>query len=139
MEEIGIVLQIAGTIAQVELERNKQCKQCGLCIPSAEGQMLLVEVLNPLQAKKGDKVRLSLQGGNIITASLVVYGIPLLGIVCGSIAGTLLLNHTASPYKFLPALGAGIGLCGGFAAGFIIDKAAKKSGKYKPQIIEIIT
>ncbi|MFH1379608.1 MAG: SoxR reducing system RseC family protein [bacterium] len=138
MEEIGIVIDTSGNTAQVELERNRQCKQCGMCIPSAAGQMLLIDVINPLQAKKGDKVRLALQGGNIITASLIVYGIPLLGIVCGSIAGTLILKHAASPYKFLPALGAGIGLCGGFVAGFICDQAAKKSGKYKPQIIEII-
>lgn len=139
MDEIGIVKQTAGTSAQIELERTKQCKHCGLCIPSIEGRMLLVDIENTVNAQPGDKVRLALSGGNIIIASLIVYGLPLLGLILGSIAGNMVFERIYSQYKFLPVLGAGIGLICGFVIGFIVDKISKRSGKYNPRIVEKLT
>jgi len=138
MEEIGIVNHVSKGSVQVEMKRSAQCERCGACMQISGSQLLMLDVENRLDARKGDRVRLALHGGSIIAASFWVYGVPLLGIVIGSISGALINELMDGKGAYLPVLGGFLGLSCGFLISYIVDKKVKKSGKYRPQIIEII-
>jgi len=106
-----------------------------MCITGSNTDILYLEVDNNCNAVAGDSVRLSLKGGSIISASFWVYGVPLLGIVFGSIVGSFLADESR---QFIPAVCGFAGLILGVLIGYLVDKKAKISGKYSPEIVEKI-
>lgn len=138
MEEIGVVKEVKGSFIRVEMRRTPQCERCGMCIQGADNQTLLLDVENSVNAQPGDRVRLALSGGSIIAASFWVYGMPLIGLVIGSIVGTYGARYVNALEKYFPLIGGFLGLCAGVGISMFVDKQAKKSGKYKPRTIEII-
>lgn len=138
MEEIGVVKEIVDSHARVEMQRTTQCEQCGMCLQSGDDQILFLDVENTVDAHPGDSVRIALTGGSVLAASFWVYGMPLVGLVGGAFIGVQSIRFIHGSASFLPAIGAFIGMCMGVAASMLIDRKAQKTGKYKPQIIEVI-
>jgi sigma-E factor negative regulatory protein RseC len=85
MKEQGVVVEVRGAAAIVRLEEQGGCSSCssaGACKAEAGGRLLEAE--NRIGAKAGDHVEVELSGGSFITASLVVYMVPVLFLFAGA-------------------------------------------------------
>lgn len=139
MLEAGYVSRIDGEMLHLDFERSSMCDKCGACEMSEHGMHL--DVCNTVDAKVGDYLIVSLPSKKILTASLLVYGIPLAFLLIGLYLGSRLpaLLHTTWNAD-LSAAGCGILLC---AVVFLIlrlfePKMAKK-GSFTPEILSVMT
>ena len=132
MGETGIVVAIdeaAGTIT-VNMKRTSACNGCRVCKIDPDKEMVMV-ARNLCGALVGDKVEVELQGGSLMRAAAVMYGLPLAGLVLGVYAGGRLFAEE------LLAFGFGIGVMG--LAFLVIRFAEKKRDKsrYVPMAVRI--
>jgi sigma-E factor negative regulatory protein RseC len=140
MEEIGVVISTHGPIAKVAVQRKSVCDQCtaGTCHLTEGGAEL--EALNTARAKEGQKVKVVLKPYSYLKGSLIVYGLPLLALIAGAVAGKELL---ADSFKGLdPDLVSAIFAFGAFALSFLVvflwSRRAEKKTEFKPVIEEIL-
>lgn len=144
MEQTGYIVEVLdGNIAKFKMERESACAKCGKCFgaKTSESQELIVDVDNNIGAKIGDFVEVSMDQVNVMKAMGIVYGIPLLALVIGSV-GTYyglqnfgILGSRLEVYSFL------VGMLFTAISYTIIrfkDSSFKDSGKYMPIITNII-
>ncbi len=140
MEETGTVVKIEDKKAYVSVERKTGCETCpasGICKPSDEG--LIIEAVNVVDAKIGDKVTVLLKPYTYLKGSLIVYGIPAVALIIGAVVGKefLPLIINLDP-EILSAVG-GLFL---FVVSFLIVNLYTRmsSGKkeFTPVIVKII-
>ncbi len=141
IEEIGIVTKADGIVANVIVQKRSACDGCkvrGVCEPSDEG--MEIEALNPVQAKKGQKVKVSIKTQAYLKGAIIVYGIPLLAFVAG-----VILGKNIGELYFKQMDSDIVSFISGFAAliiSFLVVKAWSKKAEtkieYKPVIEEII-
>lgn len=121
IEEQGRITGIQGTDAWVQTLRQGACENCK--IRTGCGQRVLAElssskasqvrVNNVLQAKPGDQVLLGMGEAALLRASLLVYLVPMLGLLGGAVmadrllglgdAGTAMVALSAMLAAFFPA------------------------------------
>ncbi|WP_428610662.1 SoxR reducing system RseC family protein [Sedimenticola sp.] len=95
IEESAIVTATHGEFAQVETQRATSCGSCGAksaCGTSALAKVLgnrrnLVEVLNPIGAKAGERVIVGLDESALTRASFFFYIVPLFSLLLSSMLG----------------------------------------------------
>ncbi|NWO05399.1 MAG: SoxR reducing system RseC family protein [Alteromonadaceae bacterium] len=117
--ETGKVVAIDGNSAWVQTIRTSACQSCSARAGCGQralasvsgGRANQVRVLNSALARVGDEVVLGIDERSLLTASLRVYGIPLLAMVFGCIAGFRWFGGN----DLAAVLGAGAGLAAGFA------------------------
>lgn len=83
--ETGIVKSIQDGRTIVEIVPGEACESCSariLCRPGNSGRHELA-VLNPIGAEPGQTVQLAETGNLLLILSLMQYGLPLLGLLCG--------------------------------------------------------
>ncbi|MDL1969372.1 MAG: SoxR reducing system RseC family protein [Candidatus Desulfofervidaceae bacterium] len=88
-EEIGTVVETWNQKAKVMVKRSSECERCkasGLC-GMLNKQYMVLEAENPLGAKKGQKVVVSLTSEEELKAAFIVYGIPVIGFFIGALLG----------------------------------------------------
>jgi len=137
IQEHGIVQNIRDGIATVSVVRSGSCKECGariLCKASGEDNQR-VPALDPLGVKPGDRVRISIPGKSVLTASACLYGIPLLLLLLGIVLGAgIFVTHPELYGSLL-----GIFLCALYYT--ILRSAAVRKGRQQrlmPQIDKIL-
>jgi sigma-E factor negative regulatory protein RseC len=139
IEDIGKVMKIDADKAYVEVERSSACASCGLqeAEELAAGGKVVFEVYNMSGANIGDRVRVQVRTGAYTKASLYIYGIPVLFLVIGAIAGayaTTILKRSSDTMTALFAMG---GLVVGFIVVFLFRKRGNKT-EYMPVVVEVI-
>ncbi|MBF7095878.1 SoxR reducing system RseC family protein [Alkalibacter mobilis] len=140
MKEIGVVRSITGKKANVTINRHAACGDCGACSVGKEKMTMEAVAFNGIGAKEGEIVEVEMQFTNIMKASMIAYGIPLVMFVVGAIIGFYFLNEMMnlgdSP---MPAFFLGTVMT---AMTYVIIKIAEKAGKfskgYEPQITAVI-
>lgn len=78
--EEGIVLNVNNGIAEISIIEKGECSECSAkvyCTP-AEANKKKLKVKDPFGVKPGDRVKVSLKGSNLLIASLLLYGLPLI-------------------------------------------------------------
>lgn len=141
IEEEGIVESIEGDIARVSILKKGACEQCaasGMCHP---GDNEFMEAANPLNAQKGQKVKVVVAPQVYLKASIILYGIPMVALVTGAIlAKNLALRWGYSAQSDLWAFIAGMA-CMGISFLFIrsYNNRVEKTQQYKPVIVEILS
>lgn len=141
VNESGIVELVRGAKATVRTVQTEACSNCSAnsaCRAMGGSKEMLVEVDNPIGAKKGDKVEIGFDSGAFLTGSFLAYVAPVLGLLAGAMIG----------YRMGPWLGMGPDSAAGLGAlilavgvGWITWKAAGvlgKKEKYRPVIRRII-
>ncbi len=105
LEERGIVVAVPDPQnAQVKVSRSGACEQCAsskICQAMGTGKEMLVTAGNPLQAKIGQQVLLSLPGKTFLRASLIAYLIPVLALFGGAVIGQQISERWAVAGAFL--------------------------------------
>ena len=76
MFETGVVHKISGSFATVRFERKTACEKCNMCFKPKEEMYVELRVKNVLNAKVGDKVTVKMGDRAVLTASFLVYGLP---------------------------------------------------------------
>ena len=115
--ETGKVIALKGDQAWVQTIRASACQCCAArhgCGQKAlatvtGGRANQVLVANTVDARVGDEVVIGIPEQALLGASLLVYALPLLTLVLGSVVG-----HQLAPSGDLPAM---IGGAGGLASG----------------------
>src|SRR5690554_1930144 len=95
MERIGIIVEERGDYALVKLQRHVSCEKCGRCgiLSNTTGQEIRVEVLNPVQARFGERVVVEINDSQIIFLSFMLYMVPILTLVGGILLWPLLAER----------------------------------------------
>ena len=90
MIERGQVVSMGDGVVDVRMDGSEHCDSCGACTAAGLGGMLMTDVEDPLGASAGDDVEVEIPDGSRLVGALVGYGVPILVLLCGYLAGRLL-------------------------------------------------
>ncbi len=128
MVEIGKVHKVSGSWAVVRFDRKLACENCNMCLKPKEENYVELKVKNKINAKVGDKVKVSMGDRAVITASVIVYVVPLVLVAIAVVVTSLFTT------EFVSLIAAIITLVLSFVIVHIIDKKIKTNSAYFPQM-----
>jgi sigma-E factor negative regulatory protein RseC len=140
-EELGTVTEVRGEKALVVTDRQSMCGQCvanGYCHMLGGGKEMIAEALNPIGAKPGDTVRIGIPSGTVAKASFVVYMIPAIGLVGGSLAGYFSGKSSGADFNLTTLVGCLAGLGISLIVVRLLSNILGERPSYRPEIITII-
>ena len=88
IEETGVVTKAEGITAKVLVQKRGSCESCaatGVCESSKGG--MEIEALNPVQARVGQRVKVSIKPQVYLKGTMLIYGLPLIALLAGAILG----------------------------------------------------
>lgn len=133
MKEVGVVHKIKGSQATVRFERKTACENCNMCLKPREEMYVELRLKNSLNAKVGDRVEVTMGQRAVLTASFIVYIVPIM-IMAIVIACTYKLEEWIA---LVASLGS---LVLSFIGVALVDKLIiKKRKDYFPVMSAIIT
>lgn len=130
MERTGIVKAVHGDWLEVEFCRPTDCDKCNAC----HGQKVL-QIRVKGHAKVGDKAVVSLPESIVTTASLIVYAIPLAGLLGGMLLGGWLIPLDNS---LGAVIGGAVGLAVTAAGLWLTESRRRNNPKWHPQLVRVI-
>ena len=132
MKEVGFVHKIKGGTATVRFERKTACENCNMCLKPREEMYVELKLKNSLNAKVGDKVEVTMGQRAVLTASFIVYVVPLL-VMAIALGATFKLELWISLVASLGSLALS------FIGVALVDKLIiKKKADYLPVMSAII-
>lgn len=140
MKEVGIVQRQVGKKAQVSIQRHAACGDCGACHVGKDKMTMEAMVYNEVGAEVGQLVEVEMQFANVMKASMIAYGIPLVMFILGAVAGFYVLNPLLG-YGESPVLPFVTGLAlTAISYGIIraLDKKGAFTKGYQPHITAIL-
>jgi sigma-E factor negative regulatory protein RseC len=145
MKQYGQVEEILeGDRALVRVRQNFSCGNCNCCGgflgDPEKNRDILVEVINPVGAKKGQLVSLKASAREMLLAAFMLYLVPLIGFLLGLFAGrNWAISRSISGNPDLWGLGTGLLL---MVLVFIIlrgqESRLERGGRFKSIISAII-
>jgi sigma-E factor negative regulatory protein RseC len=144
MPRIGIVIGTTGQSARVSAPRRGVCEGCSdrssCSFENALGQdePEIVVVHNPISARAGQTVEFDLLGHTELKVSLLVWIVPLIGLIAGAAAGASLHEWFSLSQDPATLLGAVIGCVAAFLPVMLFDRMAAGKTKYVPSILKVI-
>lgn len=93
MRENGTVVRRGDDGLDVRIERSEACGSCDACAAMDGGQMLLTGVMDTKGAVVGDLIVVEVPEGTRLLASVLGYGMPVVALVAGYLAGYLLAGY----------------------------------------------
>jgi len=141
LQETGQVIESFGETVTVTMKRSSVCASCGACGLLAPGASsdIVVEAKNLVGATAGDTVRLQVGTTDYLTATAVVYLLPLAAAIVGFLLGALIAPHTVWSKHTASVAGALFGFVLSFAGIRAYDQKAKREGRCKPSVVEILS
>lgn len=141
IQEEGVVVAVAADGVWVETQRQSGCQSCssrggcgvGIMQKALNRRRHTVRVQTNLPVQVGDHVRLLLPAAALVQASLLMYFLPLLGLIVGAVVGQTLLGSNGAAM-----IGAAIGF---FAVLLFIARqqnGLSRSGRYAPRIERVL-
>ena len=88
IEETGVVTVTEGITARVKVQKRGACDGCaatGTCETSDDG--MEIKALNPIQAREGQTVRVSIKPQSYLKGTMMIYGLPMTALIAGAIIG----------------------------------------------------
>ncbi len=141
LEEEGVVIGTKDSRALVKTQRSSACTGCvalEVC-HRGEGEEMVIETLNPIGARIGERVKVAIESGIFLKASFLVYIIPIISLSLGALAGKGLSYYFRGDNPTLWAMIGGFSaLIGVFIVIFRYNNKIQGDFRYKPKIIEII-
>ncbi len=134
LTEDGIVKESKNGLATIIISNSDHCEECSAkiyCKPGNSNERSLI-VKDPFGVKPGDKVRVSIIGSKILSASFMLYGIPLILLIGGLILGMQIFNDNKELFSTL--LATGLILIYIFLA-FILSKKNKQNTSSYAEIV----
>lgn len=138
----GLVIKIKEDgMAQVVTDRKNACSGCSSthnCHSCLSNSKMMTEAINSADAKEGDLVDISLKSGVVLKGAVVMYLIPIVGLLLGALTGVnvrgiLGIEETTSSIIFGIA-----GLFLGFMIVAFISKRMSAKNQLTPTISKVI-
>lgn len=125
MEQIGLVRKIDGDSMELEVRRISGCGGgCSSCGGGCDSPGHVIKVKNHLNAKVGDLVEIKGDSRHILKYTAIVYIIPLVFMVIGTIVGSIYFKSKSySNYELYSLFS---GLISMILSLFIVKRADKK-------------
>ncbi len=118
MIQLAEVIKSNGNKALVKINRQSACQKCNkdclLAGNSHEIKEMKVEVDNPIGATAGQTVKLEMGESHLVLASLIIYVLPILGLIGGYFIGSWFGSH------FLILSENSAGIAGSFLLFFLV-------------------
>lgn len=133
--ENGIVISAGDGQAKIKLIETGACEECSakiFCKPSEKKDSKILEVNDPFGVRIGEEVQIEISGGEVLKASALLYGIPLILILLGVMLGAVIFKGTSLPELFSFLFG--IGLTAIYVSGLFLLKKIKHTKPKLPQI-----
>lgn len=132
----AIVLETQGDLAKVCMVTEDACESCSslFCNPKANNDNVF-EAFNRVNAHKGDRVTVEIDGSSLFKASFILYVIPMI-ILVAVIIGSISLFANTKNIELLSFLSA-IGLIGTYFFALSIYGKSKPPSKNLPEIISL--
>ncbi|MBF0539411.1 MAG: SoxR reducing system RseC family protein [Nitrospirae bacterium] len=98
MEETAIVKGVSGITATVVVQRTSACSHCSsskVCDSTGEDSLAedsMIEAINTVNARVGQKVIIELKTYTYLKGALIVYAIPAIALLTGAIVGRAVLS-----------------------------------------------
>ncbi|MEF9958606.1 MAG: SoxR reducing system RseC family protein [Niameybacter sp.] len=83
MGVVGRVEKLEKGFAIVTMERQDMCGECHVCELLGEKKSCTLKCVNECQCQIGDKVEVDVAKASFLKATLILYGLPLLGLIVG--------------------------------------------------------
>lgn len=141
MNQHGYVVELVDSItAKIKMQQHSACASCGKCASSTDKKDIVVEVDNTIGAKIGDYVEVNMDSIDVIKAASIVYAIPLIALLGGTIISYGILSYIDISFNKEVISGFfGIGLT---VISYLFiksrDSKFRKSRKYIPVITKVI-
>ncbi|MDK2564661.1 SoxR reducing system RseC family protein [Romboutsia sedimentorum] len=141
MEQQGYIVEIVDKkTAKLKMQRHSACASCGKCATTSEKKDIVVEVDNAIGAQVGDKVKVNMETVNVLKAAAIVYTVPLIALLIGTIATYFILNLSKINVDIEVVSGSvGIGL---MLLSFVVlklnDSKFSESREYIPVVTEVL-
>lgn len=117
----------------VRFPRKTACENCRMCLKPKEEMYVELKVKNTLGAKEGDRVSVSVGDRAVVSASMIVYLIPL-ALLAAALGATSFASDLAL------SLGcAGGALILGFGIVALIDRKIKNKRGFAPSLTAILS
>lgn len=131
----GRVEKVEKTYTIVKMERQGMCGECHACDAFYEKKDCTLKCINLVGAKEGDVVELKVAEEKFLKASYIMYGLPLMGMLVGMLAGYFISKGLGALDTDIPTLiGAFIGI-GAMLIYIRVKDKKEKFNNYAPQII----
>lgn len=138
LTEEGIVKESKNGIATIVISNSDQCEECTAklyCKPGNSNERRLV-VKDPFGVKTGDKVKVSIKGNKILSASFLLYGIPLVLLLGGLLIGMNIFSTNKEIFSTLFSI---VLVSVYFSGLYIYSKRNKYRDSQYPKIIFVST
>ncbi|HKK54931.1 SoxR reducing system RseC family protein [Marinobacter sp.] len=140
IRESGRVIALKDDKAWVQTIRTSACESCSarsgcgqrVLARASSGRANQILVINHLNARVGDQVTVAIAESALISASLLVYGLPLVLMILGAVTGQHWLPHQDAG----AIAGAVAGLVAGFGLAGIVQ--SRSTGGYQPALVDIL-
>ncbi len=93
--EKGKVTKITGEKITVVFKRGAGCGSCKACSEGQNENEMEIVAYNDCDAKIGDTVAVKIETEFMLKATLIMYGIPLVTLMCGFLIGSLVSQVVA--------------------------------------------
>ena len=140
LTEEGVVETIDGAKARVRVEKSSACAHCGSrdsCDVSA-GRAMVIDAANDVDARVGDRVRVSVPEGSFLKLTVMVYLLPVVALIAGAYAGGVVGGYFPAD----PAAASVMGGMGAVGITFLVlrrlNRSAERSGEYTPRITRVM-
>ena len=142
LEEQGVVKEVMAGRALVVTERKGQCAHCAAqqtCQPLDGDKEVLAEVLNPIGAAVGDRVKITIEEKVLLRSSLLVYFFPAASVIAGSALGYYTGRYLGWDLDLCAIVSGLFFLGASFLLVSLLSSNPKEMRKHWPQIREIIS
>jgi len=140
MKEIGKVIKVEGNQATIFVKRGTACGTCGNCQVGREKLEMFMTTENSVGAEVGDEVEIELETMNVITATAIAYGFPLVALTAGIFGGYygfLALGLNDNTAQVTGAVLGLVGLAISYAVIKYKEESIKNMNKFKPVVVGI--
>ncbi len=128
--------------ARIIIDRKGACSGCHTtgsgcrsCLSSAKMESL---VLNPVGARSGDVVRVSLKSANLLAGAALLYLLPVLALLGGALIGSAESAVVGWNGAGATVLGGGAGLAVGFGLVMGLDRCKWVRRRLAPRITTVL-
>ncbi|SHM52457.1 positive regulator of sigma(E), RseC/MucC [Caldanaerovirga acetigignens] len=139
MREKAIVVSKKGNKAEVEVIRTSACAKCKACSLGSEKKVIKVWVQNDVNADVGQVVEIEIENRALISATFIMYVIPLVSFLLGVILGLNFANTLniawEEPFSLLTGL---LFMSLAFLAIYLNNKRFEKSRMFTSRIVNIL-
>lgn len=137
--QIAKVVDLDDDMVTVKVQRHAMCEKCGVCnLGIVSSNEKTVKVENTLNASEGDYVSLGIKSGAILSASFILYVVPLLTFFLGLVLGNIYGDEVGMATDLFSGLLGITFLVITFVIIFLYDKRVRGTNKFKPYIIRIV-